>query len=45
LNNSVLEIWVTGHSRSLKIPFKSFGTVSYLHSIVTIWPYLVLFRR
>jgi len=28
-------MWVTGHSRSLKVvPFKSLGTVSYLLSIV-----------
>jgi len=32
-----LEIWVRGFSTSLKmVPFKSLGTVSYLHSIVTM---------
>jgi len=32
-----LEIWFTGHSKSLKpVPFKSFGAVSYSPSIVTM---------
>jgi len=37
LNNSDLEIWVRGHSRSFKlVVFKSLGAASYLPSIVTM---------
>jgi len=38
-----LEIWVIVHSRSLKlVPFKSFGTVSYSPSIVTMAVFLAI---
>jgi len=38
-----LEMWVRGHSRSLKVvPFESFGTVSYLLTIVTMAVFLAI---
>ena len=38
-----LEIWVRGHSKSLKmVPFESLGNVSYSHSIATIAVYLTI---
>ena len=40
-----LEMWVRGHSRSLKmVLFKSMGTVSYSPSIVTMAASLAIWR-
>ena len=40
-----LEMWVRGHSRSLKVvPFESLGTVSHLPSIVTMAVSVAIFK-